>query len=116
RQVYEEISLTSNYLHVSSKKENNIFRSHLEIDGKPAYEIGVIEGKLDACILTVIRKGFTNSTLRFSDLERWSKSHKGNELEKIKLVEDLFGIGMVIIKVKDGNVVIHKPSNSLSRY
>lgn len=117
RPVIEEISIATDYLHVSGVKENSIYNSFFMIGEDNAYEIGVIDSRLDACILSVLRQGFTTSVSRMAELENWSKDHPEAEKDKVAMIEKIFGVGMIIIKVLNGSLVTIAPDNQeLSRY
>ena len=117
RPVKEEISTRGMFLSVSSITENSVHHSPLMFNDEVMYEIGVIDASIDACILTVLYKGFTSLPSRTSELERWSNDHRGDDNAKIQMVQDKFGVGLVIVKVKNNNIMTSTPSNSnLSRY
>jgi hypothetical protein len=117
RPVNEEVSTQDTILRVSSTIENSIHYSLLTLNGETMYEIGVLNGSLDACILTVLYKKFTHLLSRSDELRTWSSTHKGDDKTKVEMVQDRYGIGLIIVKVKGGNVVTLTPSNAnLSRY
>ena len=117
RSVEEEISMEGTFIHVSSITENSVHYSSLTLDDKTTYEIGVMNASLDACILTVLYEGFTFNRSKASVLRSWSNVYKSNNEDKIRMIQEKFGVGLVIVKVKNNNIITLTPSNfDLSRY